>query len=79
MLIVFVLDMVHIGKSFQETRALHWQEIKSRVRTHEGELLTGKQGREYQQKWSKDYLGTDLGNSQPIDVRTVQEFEANKK
>ena len=49
-----------IGKSKVEQRKLHWGEIKSRVTTHEGEVLSGNKGRGYQQKYSKQYLGRDL-------------------
>ena len=61
---------MNIGSSKVEKRKLHWQEIKSRVTTHEGESLSGKKGREYQQKYSKKYLGTDL--SRPPDFRGVE-------
>ena len=37
--------------------------IRSRVRTHEGELLYGKKGEHYQDKFSKKYLGKDLRDS----------------
>lgn len=56
---------MNIGKSKQELRKLHWQEIKSRVITHEGESLSGKKGREYQIKYGEKYLGRDL--SRPPD------------
>ena len=46
-----------IGKSKKEKRMLHWDEIRSRVKTHEGELLSGRQGREYIQKYGQRYLG----------------------
>ena len=41
----------------------HLKEIRSRVRTHEGELLTGKKGRTYMDKYSKKYLGKNLTGS----------------
>ena len=61
---------MNIGRSKVELRKLHWQEIKSRVTTHEGEPLSGKKGEEYKQKWSKQYLGRDL--SRPADFRGVE-------
>lgn len=57
---------IHIGKSKVDQKALHWKEISQRVTTHEGEFLSGSKGREYQQKYSKKYLGKDL--STPIDT-----------
>lgn len=39
------------------------REIRSKVRTHEGELLTGKKGRAYLDKYSRQYLGKDLSHS----------------
>ena len=68
-----------IGKSKKELRALHWNEIKTRVTTHEGELLSGKKGKEYQQKWSKKYIGRDLTNHQPITADRIEYYERNKK
>lgn len=50
-----------IGGGKKEQRLAHWQDIKSRVKTHEGQFLTGEAGREYQQKFSSKYLGKDLG------------------
>ena len=38
-------------------RVNHWQEIASRVRTHEGELLSGNKGRDYQQRYAQKHLG----------------------
>lgn len=58
------ITSMNIGKSKVELRKLHWQEIKARVKTHEGESLFGNKGRQYQQKWSKKYLGRDL--SKPV-------------
>lgn len=54
-----------IGTSSKSSRMSHWKEIKSRVTTHEGQILSGKEGREYQQKYSKRMLGADL--SRPVD------------
>ena len=49
-----------LGTSKTDKRLAHWEDIKSRVTTHEGEFLTGLKGREYQQKYSKQMLGRDL-------------------
>lgn len=70
------IDLSIRGK--QGSRTLHWREIKNRVRTHEGELLTGRQAKHYQEKYSKKYLGRDLSNSRPIDVRDVERHEHNE-
>lgn len=65
---------IYISKGRTERRAAHWKDIQSRVTTHEGELLSGKKGREYQEKYSKKYLGRDL--SKPgVDVRDVERYE----
>lgn len=37
--------------------------IRSRARTHEGEILSGNKGREYMDKYSKRYLGKDMKDS----------------
>lgn len=68
-----------IGRSKRDQRALHWNEIKSRVKTHEGELLSGNKGRDYQQKWSKKYLGRDLSKQATITSDRVEYYERNKK
>lgn len=47
-----------------DRRLAHWKEIKSRVTTHEGEMLNGVEGISYQKKWSKQYLGRDM--SRPV-------------
>lgn len=70
--------MFFIGKGKQESRAAHWNDIRNRVRTHEGELLTGIKGKRYQEKWSKKMLGKDL-NAKPVDVRDVERFEKTKR
>jgi hypothetical protein len=54
-----------IGKSKKDQRVAYWQTIKSRVTTHEGEMLSGKKGQDYQKKYSKKHLGRDL--SRPVD------------
>ncbi len=56
---------MHIGKSKQDMRKLHWQEIAKRVTTHEGELIKGAEGQKYKEKYSNQYLGKDL--SKPLD------------
>lgn len=58
--ISYTEEAVAIGMGKKEKRMAHWDEIRSRVTTHEGEFLSGKAGREYQKKWSKQMLGTDL-------------------
>lgn len=42
---------------------VHLKDIRSRIITHEGELLTGKKGRNYMDKYSKKYKGRDLADS----------------
>jgi|GEM_PF-5228819 len=68
----------NIGKSKREDRASHWKDIQTRVTTHEGEILHGSKGREYQQKWSKDNLGRDIGNTRSVDVNDVERYEKTK-
>lgn len=41
----------------------HLKDIRSRVTTHEGEVLGGKKGREYMDKYSEKYLGKNLSGS----------------
>lgn len=66
----------HIGLGKKELRAARWSDIKSRVTTHEGELLTGKKARDYAQKYSKKYLGRDLSaRGFRVDPRVVERFE----
>ena len=48
-----------IIKSKTEQRKAHWDEIRSRVTTHEGEFLSGKKGSAYQTKYGKKYLGIE--------------------
>jgi len=59
----------------RQSRANHWNEIRSRVRTHEGELLSGTKARSYVEKFGKRYLGKDLSGMRPIDERRVEQFE----
>ena len=66
-----------IGTGHKDARLNYWKEIKSRVTTHEGELLSGNKGREYQQKYSKQYLGKDM--SQPVNFNKPEyQKELNK-
>ena len=51
------------GNSRRLITPVHLRFIRSKVRTHEGELLYGKKGEAYQDKYSKKYLGKDLSNS----------------
>lgn len=73
---------IYIIKGKKEQRAAHWNEIRSRVTTHEGELLSGTKGKEYQRRWSKKYLGKDLGSRPEVTVDRVdhyEKFEENKR
>ena len=71
--------MVFIIRGKREQRAAHWQEIKSRVTTHEGELLSGQKGREYARKYSKKYLGRDLSERGfRVEPSEVERYEKNK-
>ena len=56
----------NIGSPKVEQRRKHWEMIRTRVKTHEGEFLHGEKGRDYQVKYSRKYLGKDL--SSPIKV-----------
>lgn len=68
---------MYIGKSKKEQRVMHWQEIKTRVTTHEGETLRGQKGKDYKERYSKQYLGSDL--SKPTDFsRPEYQKELNK-
>jgi hypothetical protein len=46
----------HISSSLLEN-------IRSRVVTHEGQMLSGSEGRKYMDKYSKQYLKKDLAGS----------------
>ena len=50
-------DVIPMDLSKKGQRLSHWKEITSRVRTHEGELLSGNKGRTYQEKYGQKYLG----------------------
>lgn len=67
-----------IGGSKDDQRSKHWTDIKSRVTTHEGQFLTGKAGREYQKKYSRQYLGRDLSAPTNFNAPDYQK-ELNKK
>ena len=58
---------MNIGRSKVELRKLHWQEIKSRVTTHEGEFLSGSKGEKYKRDYSQKYLGRDLSRPANFD------------
>ena len=38
----------------------HLKDIRSRITTHEGELLSGSKGRAYMDKYSAKYLNKDM-------------------
>ena len=69
---------MYILKSNKEQRLNHWNEIKKRVTSHEGELLSGKKGERYQKKYSRQYLGKDL-NTKPINIDMVERYEKTGK
>jgi hypothetical protein len=69
----------NIGGGKKENRIKHWGEIKSRVTTHDGQLLSGKAGREYQQKWSKKMLGRDLSKPANFNAPDYQRELAKTK
>jgi len=71
--------MIFILRPRSARRALHWREIKSRVTTHEGELLTGREGRKYQDKYSKKYLGRDMTGRYTVPVAVIEKLEKEKK
>ncbi len=66
-----------ILKGKKEQRLTHWQEIATRVTTHEGEFLYGEAGRKYQQKYSKKHLGKDL--AKPINYNQVSYLQELNK
>lgn len=68
--------MFYIGNSGNQSRANHWRDIQSRVKTHEGEVLKGEAGKKYQEKWSKEYLGKDLSQSKQADTKMVEQYQA---
>lgn len=63
----------------EDARAAHWNDIKTRVKTHEGELLIGKAGIQYQQRFSQKYLGRDLSSGRPADRFLVEGFQSQQK
>lgn len=62
------------GKNQQ--RASHWNDIRSRVITHEGEALSGEKGRQYQEKYGERYLG--MKPSKPVEAKDVEQHEIKK-
>jgi hypothetical protein len=44
------------------------QRVQSRVKTHEGEILQDRKGREYMDKFSKEKLGKDLSGMYKKDL-----------
>ena len=70
--------MVFIIKGQNGQRAHHWNDIRTRVRTHEGELLSGKAGERYQARYAKQYLGKDLGVAKRYSAQDVEQHEKSK-
>ena len=60
----------NIGLSKKDKRIAHWKEIKSRVTTHEGEALSGREGRKYQEEWSHKYLKRNM--TRPTDFNSPE-------
>ena len=52
-----------VGGKRNAIREDHLKRIRSSVKTHEGEFLTGDKGRSYMDKYAKKYLGKDLKDS----------------
>jgi len=68
-----------LGVSATGKRLSHWGDIKSRVTTHEGEMLTGAKGRDYQKKYSKQYLGKDMSAPSQFNTQAhLQELSKRK-
>ena len=67
--------MIFILKNSKQRRASHWNEIRKRITTHEGEVLSGRRGDAYQQKYGKKYLGTDLSRYKPVTEDQVKKYE----
>lgn len=70
---------IFINKGKKEQRAAYWNDIRKRVTTHEGQILTGKKGESYQKKYGKKYLGRDIGSARPISADRVEQFEKTGK
>lgn len=51
----------HDGQRKRFISNKHLRNIRSRVTSHEGETLHGKEGEKYQDRYSKKLLGKDLG------------------
>lgn len=70
---------MYIVKSKKDQRIAHWKEIHSRITTHEGELLTGARGIQYQEKYGEKYLGKKM--NKPVNYNQVsylQELDKTK-
>ncbi len=50
----------HDGNRERKISEEHLRDIRSRVVTHEGEVLTGDKGRKYMDKYAKTYLKKDM-------------------
>lgn len=68
-------EAIVILKDKTAQRADYWNDIRTRVTTHEGEILHGRRGESYQKRYAKKYLGRDIGNTRPISADRVREFE----
>lgn len=44
------------------------QKVQSRVKTHEGQILNGKEGRKYMDNHSKKHLGRDMSGMYKKDL-----------
>ena len=57
-------DIVIRTKKGDHSFSKAWlKHVRSRVTSHEGELLTGSKGRNYMDKYSKKYLKKNLSGS----------------
>ncbi len=69
----------HIVSGKNSQRAAYWNDIKSRVTTHEGEILSGDKGRKYQEKYSEKMLGRDISGGPKMTEADVQRHEYNER
>jgi hypothetical protein len=53
-------DIEYFDGEVKKISSAHLKDIRSRVVTHEGEVLSGKRGRHYLDNYSKKYLGKDM-------------------
>lgn len=51
------------GQRERKISSAHLEDIRSRVTTHEGEMLTGKSAQKYMDRHSKECLEKDLAGS----------------